>query len=469
MTHRVAGSLIVATIVLFSGCATTGPRTAQVGFQAGAAAVKITPQKLLWQNGYGGRKHPAEGTAMDLWARAVALRDGHGRRSVIVCLEILGVPPTMNDSIRRKARAKFGLRDAELMLAATHTHAGPALPNRPSLEIFLNPDEEQTRLINEYAAWLEDRVIEVIGKAMADCGPARLAFGHSRATFAKNRRVITPTGVKMTDNPDGAVDHDVPVLVARRPDGSVKAIVYGYACHCTTIGGDYYLYHGDFEGVASEELQKRYPGAVPVFVTGCGADANPSPRGKVDMTVPHGQELAAAVARVVDDKAAREITAAPRQHYQRIQLAFEKPPTRAQWQKLTNDKNVYVVRHAKVHLKLLSQNRLPRTMSYPIQTWRFGNELTMVALAGEVVVDYTLRLKSEYGADTTWVIGFANEVPCYIPSKRILEESGYEAGWKADRGRTVADGAMLYYGWPAPLAMDTEERIFNALHRALRK
>ncbi|MCX7825643.1 MAG: neutral/alkaline non-lysosomal ceramidase N-terminal domain-containing protein [Verrucomicrobiae bacterium] len=469
MTDRIAGSLIVATAIWISGCATTGLGAARSGFEAGAAAVKITPSKLLWQNGYGSRKHPAEGTAMDLWARAIALRDRNGRRSVIVCIETLGVPPTMNNSIRRKARAKFGLRDAELMLAATHTHAAPALPERPSLEVFLDPDAEQTQLINEHAAWLEDRVIEVIGKALSDCGPARLAFGHSRATFARNRRLITPAGVKMTDNPDGAVDHDLLVLIARRPDGGVKAIVYGYACHCTTIGGDYYLYHGDYAGVASEELEKRYPGAVPVFVTGCGADANPSPRGRVEMTVPHGQELAQAVARVVDDKTAREITAAPRQTYQRIELAFEKPPTREQWEKLTTNKTVFVARHAKLHLKLLDRNRVPRTLSYPIQTWQFGRELTMVALAGEVVVDYTLRLKKEYGAETMWVIGFANEVPCYIPSKRVLEEGGYEAGWRPERGRTIADSSMVYYGWPAPLATDTEERIFRVLHRVLVK
>lgn len=466
MMRGVAGSLLAAllgalnTAVLWAG---------EAGIQAGAAAVKITPQKLLWQNGYASRKHPAEGTAMDLWARAVAIKHSDGKSSVIVSLETLGVPPTMNESIRRKAREKFDLAEADLMLVATHTHAAPALPNRPSLEIFLAPDAEQTRWIDEYAAWLEDRVLEVIGKAISERGPARLTFGHSSAKFAANRRILTPAAVRMADNPAGAVDHDVPVLVVRRPDGSVKAIVYGYACHCTTIGGDYYLYHGDYEGVASEELQQRYPGAVPVFVTGCGADANPSPRGKVEMTVPHGQDLAQAVSRVVDDKTAREITAPPQQSYQRIELSFEKAPAREDWEKLTTDKNIYVGRHAKLHLSLLDQNRVPGSMPYPVQTWQFGKELTMVALAGEVVVDYALRLKKEYGADSTWVIGYANEVPCYIPSKRVLEEGGYEAGWSVARGRTIADGSMLYYGWPTPLATDTEDRIFTALHRALGK
>jgi len=31
----------------------------------------------------------------------------------------------------------------------------------------------------------------------------------------------------------------------------------------------------------------------------------------------------------------------------------------------------------------------------------------------------------------------ALEVPCYIPSERILKEGGYEAGWGSDQGPGV--------------------------------
>ena len=72
---------------------------------------------------------------------------------------------------------------------------------------------------------------------------------------------------------------------------------------------------------------------------------------------------------------------------------------------------------------------MPSSVPYPILVWRFGPDLTLVALSGEVCVDYALRLKRELGPERTWVAGYANQVPCYIPSDRVLAEGGYEAGW----------------------------------------
>ena len=57
----------------------------------------------------------------------------------------------------------------------------------------------------------------------------------------------------------------------------------------------------------------------------------------------------------------------------------------------------------------------PEKFPFPIQIWRFGKDLTLVALSGEVVVDYALRLKKELGADRTWVVAYANEVPATFP------------------------------------------------------
>src|SRR5207245_4486958 len=81
--------------------------------------------------------------------------------------------------------------------------------------------------------------------------------------------------------------------------GKVRAIVFGYACHCTTLGGDHYQLSGDWAGFAAEYLERAHPGATALFVTGCGADANPEPRGKLDFARQHGLELAGAVSSVL--------------------------------------------------------------------------------------------------------------------------------------------------------------------------
>ena len=59
---------------------------------------------------------------------------------------------------------------------------------------------------------------------------------------------------------------------------------------------------------------------------------------------------------------------------------------------------------------------LSQTYPYPVQLWRVGPELQWITLGGEVVVDYSLRLKKELGP-ATWVAGYTNDVMAYIPSR----------------------------------------------------
>jgi neutral ceramidase len=105
-------------------------------------------------------------------------------------------------------------------------------------------------------------------------------------------------------------------------------------------------------------------------------------------------------------------------------------------------------------LKILDrEGHLPSTYPYPLQVWRFGEGLTLIAMAGEVVVDYALRLKKELEPGPLWVAGYCNDVFAYIPSRRVLEEGGYEGG-----------GAMIYYLQPGPFAPSIEETIVRKTH-----
>jgi neutral ceramidase len=89
-----------------------------------------------------------------------------------------------------------------------------------------------------------------------------------------------------------------------------------------------------------------------------------------------------------------------------------------------------------------------------------GDQLTLVALSGEVVVDYAIRLQKELGGEnrTLWVAAYANDVIGYIPSVRVLKEGGYEGG-------------ESFYGstWPTPLADDIESIVVIAAHEVVKK
>jgi hypothetical protein len=107
--------------------------------------------------------------------------------------------------------------------------------------------------------------------------------------------------------------------------------------------------------------------------------------------------------------------------------------------------------------RLLSElerdGKLPASYPYPVQVWQFGAGLKLIALGGEVVADYALRLKRDYGFERTWVAGYSNDVLAYIPSRRVWLEGGYEAG-----------DAMIYFGRPAPFTESVEERIVQTVH-----
>ena len=95
-----------------------------------------------------------------------------------------------------------------------------------------------------------------------------------------------------------------------------------------------------------------------------------------------------------------------------------------------------------------------------MQAFALGDQLTMVALSGEVVVDYAIRLQKELGGENQalWVAAYANDVIGYIPSLRVKKEGGYEAG-EAFHGST----------WPTPLADDIEPIVVNAAREAATK
>src|SRR5262249_41561461 len=140
-------------------------------------------------------------------------------------------------------------------------------------------------------------MVEAITAAIADLKPAKLSIGEGTARFAINRREETPKGVVIGRNPEGPVDHSVPVLRVESAEGKLKAVVFGYACHNTTM--QHFQWCGDYAGFTQAYLEEKYPGALALFWIGCGGDANPTPRGKIEHCRTHGQHLADAVSDVL--------------------------------------------------------------------------------------------------------------------------------------------------------------------------
>ena len=230
-------------------------------WKAGAASAVITPEQPLRMRGYAARKKPAEGTEQDLFAKALAIEDGNGQRVVLLTMDLIGVLGPLRKDVAGEVQSKYELPDHALLMNASHTHCGPAY-GRDEAKPYFNK--------------LSDTLVRLVGRALESLEPAKLTYGHARCGLAMNRRTPTKDGYRNHPNPDGPVDHSVPVLSVQDPEGQRRAVLFGYACHNTTMGFRRWL--GDYAGFAQEYFQQDHSGVTAMFLTGCGADQNPYPR-----------------------------------------------------------------------------------------------------------------------------------------------------------------------------------------------
>ena len=395
-------------------------------WKAGSATMKVTPRKLLWMAGYAARKKPAEGKVQDLFAKALALEDEQGNKLVFVTLDLIGVPQLLRREVAARAEKEFQLPPANLVLNASHTHSGPSL--RTTQLTDADRENPKARDSWEYTQKLQDDIVALIGKALAEMQPARLTWNKARCGFAMNRRrdyTLPPDhpNANKAPNPNGPVDHEVPALRVEAPDGTLKATLFGYACHNTSLG--FYNWCGDYAGFAQEYLQEHRPGFTALFLMGCGGDQNPYPRRSdvvpgitdLELSMQHGRSLSNAVEMA--------LTVNPRPVAGPIRAAYEE-------------------------IKLSYASNKREDHDYPVQVIRIGNDLTFITLGSEVVVDYSLRFKREFAGEAgVWVAGYSNDYTGYMPSLRVLKEGGYEAA----------------AGW----AEDVEERIVKKVHELHQK
>ncbi len=395
--------------------------------------------------GFAARATAATGVSLPLRAKALALDHG-GRGVVLVTADLLGVTSAMRRRIGATLWRTHQVGPADWMLAASHTHCGPVIDDQLSVAYDLN--SSQVAAIATYTARLESILARVAGDALDRLEPAVLDFGVGLAGFGAYRRVAFL--------PTGPADPSVPVLRVARRDGTALAIVFGYACHNTTLQAGMTAFHGDYAGVAQREIERRYPGARALFLAGCGADVNPAPRGTLALVEQHGASLAEAVVAALGT--AHPVHGGIDTAFEYTDLPFAPVPDRAGWLARQQSDDVYVRRHATLMLERLARDGgLERAHAEPVQVWRLGG-LTLVALGGEVVTDYALRLAREHASATLWVAAYANDVSCYIPSGRVLQEGGYEGG-----------GAMIYYGRPGPFDTTVEQRVVTTAARLMRR
>ncbi|MCP4170700.1 MAG: hypothetical protein GY758_08015 [Fuerstiella sp.] len=450
---------LLASVFMLTATASCG-MAAESSWRAGVARTKITPEGSYWMGGYASRKRPSEGTFQDLYAKAIAIDDAGGSRVVIVTTDLLVITRDLAEAVKRRVADKHKLPPSRLLLNCSHTHCGPEI--RLYRESLHNIPADLAGKMHKYARQLEDRLVRVVGAAIANQTPAHLSYAESQVAFAVNRRNNRAADVPRLRKEDkliGPVDHSVPVLKVTDTEGRMMAILFGYACHNTIMS--FYQTSGDYAGFAQQYIEEKHPQAVAMFVMGAGGDQNPEPRRKVEYLHQYGQALADAVDKALTAPG-REVSGSVRAALADAPLEFQPHADAETLQEQTKSTNQYERWKANFILSELEAGRsIPRQYGLPIQVIAFGDDLMMVAIGGECVVDYALQTKRRYrhaDGPAIWVAGYSNDVFGYLPTLRVLKEGGYEGG-----------GHMVYTKFPGPFTETVEKRVFQTIEQLVKE
>jgi hypothetical protein len=321
----------------------------------------------------------------------------------------------------------------------------------------------QREHLTAYAKQITDRLEQVVLQALAARKPGQLAWTQGSVGFAANRRVLkNGKWVGFGAVKDAPVDHSLPLLRVTDAQGKLLAVVLNYACHNTTLRGNFKQLHGDWAGCAQEFIEADNPGAVAVVTIGCGADSDPAPHDTVELCKQHGRAVADEVGRLLKSSDAwKPIQPKLTARMMPLEIPFAPPPPMEELKKLA----VKSYPAQRLLKRLERGEKPPKTTTYQIATWAFGDDLAMVFLSDEVVVDYELRMKREFDGSRLWINAYSNDVSNYVASNRLLKEGGYEVNNSIN--------AMVSYGRPElvqpPIEDQIVERVRELLPESFRK
>ena len=422
--------------------------------QVGLARVDITPDGPIRLTGYGSReKSESKGIIHRLEAKAIAFGSDNEHPSILITVDLLGISERLTSKLVSDLSKKTGIDAAQVVICASHTHGAPEIGNAMNILQYRDGNFSDSLLsldqlihIAKYTEVLSRKLEEVALAALKNRTPALVAWGQGQASFAANRRTE-----------GGPVDPALPIMRITNTDGKLRAVLLNYACHGTTLEGNVNEVHGDWIGEAKRLIEINHPGVMALISIGCGADANPKPRGKMEDVNQHAREISDNVDKLLGSQL-QPLTSPPTGRIKWVRVPFSKIPSVSDLIRLTQDTaTTGQAYYARLALDRLARGGIiPSALNYPVQVWGFENKMAMVNLGGEVVVDYSTRLKNELGAEMLWINAYSNDVPCYIASDRVIKEGGYEV-----------ESSMFFYDKPSPLALGAENIIVDAVHEII--
>ncbi len=438
--------------------------------RAGTSSAVITPDSLLYMQGYGKRTSPATGTLDPLEARVVALDDGV-TRAAIVSVDLVGLDAASVARVRKAAEASSGIPGDNVMVVCSHTHAGPAVQTMGRLPVD-----------GAYLGCLERTLGEAVGEASRSLAPVTVAAGEGRTDFNVNRRLRRPDGSVGGPNPWGPVDHRVRALRLDRADAPAApgglgagalpqadpvAALFSFACHATVLMSANYRYSGDYPGAARRFVERAYGGRTAgIFLPGCFGNLRPNlltPGGSFRAGSDHeltvlGRLLGSEVVRVTErlvGEAVEGIAVASR----KVPLRYSHVPDEGELRETAAQGGELGWWASELLEVIAREGRLPDSEMGEVAALRLGRHW-IVTTPGETLIEIgwsierglaELGLADPERGDMTLALGYANGNAGYLCAAAAISEGGYEPA-----------EAYRHYLRPGPFAPEVEPTLIGA-------
>lgn len=384
----------------------------------GTASAIFTPSTGTLMAGFGFRDHGAEGVLDDLELRLFLLKE----KEETVCIitgDIIGFGATATKLLRQDLHELTGVDPSKVLLCASHTHCGPQLLDHiPKVGGPLNQGVLKD---------IRQKIKIAAQEALDNLTPVKLSWGQSSLSgYAINRRRINADGGVGGPNPFGRRDDAVTALqFSDAATGALRAVLFHYTCHPTTLGG--YDFSGDYPGAARRALEKQ-TGAVAGFLPGCFGDVRPN-----CVVLGNGRFRSGNPADIEDFGKALATAV--------IEAGNPNFPLTPQLGGFCDE-------------VILPLEEAGDSRALPLQRIDLAEEFSILAMGGEICVDYGHYIKSLSNTRRLLPLGYSNDIIAYIPTVQILNEGGYEA-----------ETSCPWFNLPGPFKPEIESLLKEAVKR----
>lgn len=407
--------------------------------RAGFSKVCISPPIGAPLAGFAARNGVSQGIHDDLFARALVLANGESVVA-LVSVDLLALSSDFIKRVRDGIQRSTGIDPKSVMIASTHTHAGPV-----TITTFFNPEES---VDSAYMDSLAEAVEQSVTDAWLRRFPARVGVGEAR---------VDGVGVNRRSPDQRPIDEQVGIIKVDDLNGHPRAVLINYSCHPTVLGPDNLLVTGDFPNFAIEQIEKNIgPDGFAMFVNGTQGNISMGHSSELSaigvITPGRTFERAAELGHLLADAtliALPDITTSDAPTVNAVTIPVNLP--------LKNypplEEAVKSLREADEHLARLTAEGAPLEQIMPAKTQRLYASITnfyarealglpdghlpielqgfrlgnaaFVAIPGEVFVEIGLTLKRQ-SPHMTFVVGIANGYIGYLPTRQAYADGGYE-------------------------------------------